>query len=635
MTYRSNLSRATRNRRVAAAFLTVLGVSLLCVPRSSAQSITTGDVTGTVTDPTGAVVPGASLTLTNAATNGSKQVTTSGDGTYRFAFVDPGNYKLVISAKGFRNQERDSVVVLAGQPTPINAQLALAGGAQTVDVVESVSTIQTENADISTNVDARMLADLPNPGGDLTYYAQTMPGVVMNTQEGYGNFAAQGMPGISNLFSVNGMNFNDPFLGLNNSGASNLLLGSNDIVEANVINNAYSAQYGQYAGTQITYISRSGSNQFHGDAIYTWNGRLMNANQFFSNSSGLPRPFNNFNQGATYVSGPIVKNKTFFDVDYELLRNLLPTSAVLNVIPSPQFQAATLANLAAIGDSSEIPFYKQAFAIYNLGAAGASVVPGGGCNGNTFPGLAAGAPCADEFRLTPTSLNHEYLYNVRVDHQLSEKDRFYIRVGRDNGFQPTYTSPFGSTFNASSNQPQMSAQVSETHTFSPTTVNTLSGSVLYYAAIFAESNPSGALAALPTYLHFTDGAFQDVGAFGYPGGYFYPDGRRVFQYQFADDFSKVWGRHTFRLGYSWIHQTVSDLDFESIGGPIYGALNTNLVDFFNGGGGASTSSYFNQAFPTSPENGIRFNTNGGYIADDWKATDRLTVSIKPACGSLC
>ncbi len=105
------------------------------------------------------------------------------------------------------------------------------------------------------------------------------------------------------------MNFNDPFLGLNNSGASNLLLGGNDIAEANVINNAYSAQYGQYAGTQVTYISKTGTNQFHGDGIYSWNGRELNANQFFSNAAGLPTPFNNFNQGAAGFSGPIRRTR--------------------------------------------------------------------------------------------------------------------------------------------------------------------------------------------------------------------------------------------------------------------------------------------------------------------------------------
>src|SRR6202042_1157338 len=122
-----------------------------------------------------------------------------------------------------------------------------------VDVVETSNLLQTENADSTTTFNRQMVENLPNPGCDITYVAQTAPGVVMNTQAGYGNFVADGMPGTSNLFTINGVNSNDPFSGINNSGASNLLLGSNDIEEANVINSAYSGQYGQYAGSQITY----------------------------------------------------------------------------------------------------------------------------------------------------------------------------------------------------------------------------------------------------------------------------------------------------------------------------------------------------------------------------------------------
>jgi len=640
MTATAFAGRATRYHRVAAAFLMVLGTSLLCTTQSSAQSITNGDVTGIVTDPSGAAVPNASVTLTNVNTNSVQRANTNAAGSYNFAFVTPGAYKIEVGASGFQTTDRTGLSVNAGTPATINIQLTVATASTTVNVVEAPPLLQTENADVGTNVDTRMIQDLPNPGGDLTYFAQTMPGVVMNTQSGYGNFSAQGMPGISNLFSVNGMNYNDPFLGLNNSGAFNLTLGANDIAEANVINNAYSAQYGQYAGTQVTYISKSGTNQFHGDALYNWNGRELNANQFFSNAAGLPTPFNNFNQYAVGISGPIRKDKTFFDFDYEGLRNLLPTNAVLNLIPSPSFQAATLANLASDGNAAEIPFYKQAFAVYNgaPGASGAAPAAGGGCNGNIFAGVVG--PCALQFRSTPTSLNHEYLYNGRVDHAFSDHDRGYIRIGRDNGFQPTYTSPFGPTFNASSNQPQMSGQVSEIHTFNPTTVNQLSGSALFYAAIFNPSDASGALAALPTFLSFDDGAYQSVGAEGAPGNQVYPNGRRVFQYQLLDDFSKVYGRHTIRLGYSWLHQTVSDLDFESLGGLTHGQLFTNIGDFFNGGG---PNSFMLQGFPSSPEAGIRFNTNGGYIADDWKASDRLTISLNlrlenyanPSCDQDC
>lgn len=324
-------------------------LTLILASGAFAQSIISGTVVGTVTDPTGAAVPNASVTLTNIGKNTSETTQTGSAGDYRFPFVAPGTYEVEVADPGFRPQALENVVVVAGQPASANFQLKIASAQQTVEVTESATFLQTENADTTTVFNSQMIANMPNPGNDLTYIAQTAPGVVMNTQSGYGNFVADGMPATSNLFSINGVNYNDPFFGINNSGASNLLLGANDIAEANVISNAYSAQYGQYAGSQVTYITKSGTNEFHANAIYNWNGRYLNANQFFSNSAGLPRPFNNFNQWAVGGQGPIWKNHTFFDADYEGLRNLIPTAANLILIPSAAFQQATLANLLVNG----------------------------------------------------------------------------------------------------------------------------------------------------------------------------------------------------------------------------------------------------------------------------------------------
>lgn len=621
--------------------LVCLGVGVTLGTNAIAQSITSGDIAGAITDPSGAAVPKAAVTLVNVNTNATQRTVTNEQGQYRFAFLTPGTYNISVKATGFRPEQRTRIVVTAGQPTAADIHLQLASESQTVDVSENSEVVQTENADVSTNYNSQMLQNLPNPGGDITYFAQTAPGVVMNTQAGYGNFVADGMPGTSNLFTINGTNNNDPFFGINNSGASNLLLGSNDIAEANVINNAYSGQYGQYAGSQVSYITKSGSNSFHGDAVYMWNGRYLNADQFFSNQVGQPRPFNNFNQWQTDLNGPIWKNHTFFDFDYEGVHNLLPTASILTLIPSPQFQSATLNNLTAVGNAAEIPFYQKLFAVYNHAPGAGAATPvanNGGCQ--DFTGLAAGVPCALQFRTTPGNLNTEYQWSARVDQVLGNNDRGYLRVERDNGFQPTFTSPFGPTFNAQSNQPQLTGQVAETHVFGPNTVNEFKGSALYYSAVFVPSDPSGALNALPTFVTFSGGAFTSAGAWGEPGPFFFPQGRRVFQYQVMDDLSHVMGKHTLRAGFSWLHDTMTDLDFQALAGPLNGNVTTTLTDFFNGGG-PSTS--LNQAFPSSPEEGIRFNTFGGYVADDWKATNYLTVSLNlrmesyfsPTCDSNC
>src|SRR5581483_2619377 len=290
--------------------------------------------------------------------------------------------------------------------------------------------VQPQNANISTTFTPEQISAVPNPGNDLSYIVQTAPGAVMNTQAGYGNSAIYGLPGTSNLFTVNGQNENDPFLNLNNSGATNLLLGQNDVQEATVVNNGYAGQYGQLAGANVNYVTKSGTNNWHGNANYFWNGRVMNANNYFNKQSGIDRPFVNANQWGASLGGPIIKNKTFFFVNTEGLRVVLPTNTPVN-IPSPQFQAATLANLAAVNPAS-IPFYQRMFALYN-GANGATraqnILPAGsdpvtgaatgnGCTdlaATAYTLLPAGSPCALQFRSTVNNFTHEWLLTGRVD----------------------------------------------------------------------------------------------------------------------------------------------------------------------------------------------------------------------------
>ncbi len=270
--------------------------------------------------------------------------------------------------------------------------------------------MQADNADLSTNFNQNMITNQPNGGNDITYVAQTAPGVTMSVGGGYGNFSAYGLPATSNLFTVNGENDMDPYLNLNNSGATNLTLGRNDLQEATVISNAYSGQYGQQAGAQVNYVTKSGTNQYHGNAMYWWTGRAMDANDWFNNLYQTPRPFANNNQWAASFGGPIKKDKLFFFVDNEGIRYIVPSTQPV-FAPTSQFINATLANIAT-NDPAGLPLYQQYFNLFqtapgynpnsNLGAGSCGDLgPGNPADGyRNVPGLTADN-CIGQYQASP------------------------------------------------------------------------------------------------------------------------------------------------------------------------------------------------------------------------------------------
>jgi len=205
----------------------------------AAQSVTSGDLVGLVTDSSGAILPDASVTLKSQENGSTQAQSTNSRGVYRFSLLPPGRYTVSVAVAGFQEATATAVVTI-GQAATVNIALAVGGAVSTVEVTSDAPLLQTENADVSTSFTETQISQTPNPGNDLSYIAQTAPGVVQNTQGGSGNFSAYGLPATSNLFTLNGQNENDPFLNLNNSGATNLLLGNNDVREATVVTNGNS-----------------------------------------------------------------------------------------------------------------------------------------------------------------------------------------------------------------------------------------------------------------------------------------------------------------------------------------------------------------------------------------------------------
>src|ERR1700756_5847305 len=609
------------------------------------QSLTSGDVTGVVTDPSGAAIANAKVTLKSNATGGTQTHTTNEQGNYRFSLLSPGDYTVSVAASNFQVTE-ETASVTVGQTTTLNVRVQLASASQTVEVNASGDVVQTETPELSTSFSNEQIAQVPNPGNDLSYVVQTAPGATMNTQGGYGNASTYGLPATSNLFTVDGMNENDPFLNLNNSGATNLLLGQNDIQVATVVNNGYSGEYGGLAGANVNYVTKSGSNDWHGNAIYWWNGRTMNANNYFNNQTGTPRAFDNANQWAASLGGPIRKDSTFFFVNTEGLRVLLPTSTKVN-IPGPQDEAATLANLGSqLSVAASIPFYQQLFSLWN-DAPGAqrarNVLPpgtaadghptGNGCG--SFDGLGStpvAIPCALQFQSTAGNQTNEGLPPTRGGQNFGNNDRAFVHFRTDHGLQATYTDPISPTFNGLSKQPQYEGQLQETHSFGSTAVNQFIVAGSWYSAVFTTNSLSAATALIPFRLGFSGNAFSSLGR----DLNLWPQGRNVTQYGIIDDFSKVKGNHALKVGINFHRNDVTD--YSPGIGTIGYSQGEDLSSFYNGQGVSYAQNFSIRSTQPVAVYGLGF-----YGQDEWSVRPNLKVTLalrgdhnsNPVCQTNC
>jgi len=615
--------------RSAARFFAWFAALLLAATGLRAQSIVTGALSGTVTDPSGAVLANVTVTLTNIATGDSQSTVTNSSGAYLFPLLRPGDYSVKVQQTGF-SPAVARVTVTLGQTATSDLKLQLGETSQTVEVSAGGAELQTEDGNISSNFDTRQVENVPNPGGDLTYIAQISPGVTINTASGggYGNFSAFGLPGTANLFTINGNDYNDPFLNLNNSGASNLLLGANEVEEVTVISNAYTGQYGRQAGAQVDYNTKSGTNAYHGDAIYYWTGRALSANNFFNNANHAPRPFENNNQWAAAFGGPIIRDKAFFFVNNEGIRYTFGTSTQVYA-PSPGLQNYVLHTSLPTFNPSAIPFYQRIFNLYNAtpGINRAVAAPGNSCGSLGVIPTTGSPVCLDTFRSDVTNGNREWLLTARVDYNFNDNNKLFVRFKNDRGFQPTYTDAINPIFNTQSNQPEDEGQVNYTRVISPNVVNNFIGSILWYSAIFQSANQQAALNVFPYVLSVGDTNMTALGPGGndVAAGFYFPQGRNVTQWQLVDDVSLVRGNHTFTIGVNFRRDDVSDWTAGELNYPFMNAPMTNFVKGFVGN--ATTSGEILQQFALRAQQPLALYSLGAYFQDQFHVNRKLKLTL--------
>ncbi len=632
---------------------------LLSLSFAFGQTLTTGDVSGTVTDTSGAIVPGAAVTIRSADTNEVRTANSNSAGQYRFSLMRPGEYTVSAQASGLKSAvTRFNVQV--GQALTLDLKMSVQGTTEVVEVTAEVPAVQTENANLATSFSQAQVNIMPMAGGDLTTLAMTVPGIRVSVKGGSGNMNANGVPGSSILFTLNGFDVMDPYNNLNNSGASNNLLGANEVAEAAVILNAYSAQYGRMAGAQENLVGKSGSNAFHGNLLHNYNDALFNANSFFKNSVGTPKGRAVSNQYGGSVGGPIRKDKTFFFVDVEGFRYALPNSTLVS-IPSPQLQTYTLAHVPA----TAVPLYQQAFSLYNnapglnravpittgtgilqdssgnLGCSGRGTFAKTFVSGASGPRFGVDVPCAVAFVSANNQLNTESLFIVRADQTISSRQKVNFRYQYDVGIQATSTSALNPAFNSVSTQPQHQGQMNHTFIFSPNLVNNFIGGASWYSAIFGVADFSKTTGLMAERFTISDGGAQGGGMTGVGAGF--PTGRNVGQLQLIDDLSWTKGVHAIKFGVNYRFNRVTDTSIassSSVGSYSF----SDLVDFTTGQvNSTGKGSSFSQAFPLLYAAHIRAYSLNLYAQDEWAVRKnlKLTYGIRferdgnPSCVDNC
>ena len=594
--------------------LTVAALTTILFPvKAFPQGETTSAIVGQVTDATNAAIPGATVTITNRETALQRSAKTDDEGRFNLPQLKPDTYSVRVEAAGFASQQNDHVLAALGQKQTVNFTLRVAQSNQTIEISSEAPILNPENANASTTLNAHELENLPNPGGDLTYPLQFAAGALINTAgsgndfvggtNGYGNVEFNGLPALSNGYIVDGLETNDPLTNLNSGLSTNLVLGLNSISEVTVNTLSYAVDQGRYGASQVNYVTKSGSNQFHGNLYELWNGSRFNAADYFTNATlGNHKPRSTVNHFGGSVGGPIVHDKLFFFFDSEWVRIALPI-VTPTIVPTTAFQNYVLQQVP----SQSAPFYRQMFALYgNTSGAPRAIL---GCPLGTN-----GDGCANSQSVSHSSDDREQVQTARVDYNFNENNTSWFRFQADTGLQAAYTDPINPLFNAFSPQPLYSFAAGYTHVFSQNLVNYFNPAFSWYESLFGPADFQKTLSAFPIVLEGTGpNAFSPVGGLDNT----WVQGRRASRFFINDNLAWSRGAHELRFGTNTRILRLNDYDFGE--GSVPTVTYATLQQYMQGVASTAT-----ETFPTFANEPFNFLNLDVYAQDTWKVTKKLT-----------
>jgi hypothetical protein len=599
----------------------IVGLCLLFSCLGIAQ--TGGTISGSVSDATRALIPGASITIKNVDTGLTRELVSDEQGRYSAPNLPVGRYEVQTSLTGFSTEIRRGIEVAVGSQLVMNLTLQVGQVAETVEVTgEAAAAVETTNATVSSLVNQDTIRDMPLNGRSFTDLIPLQVGTVLarnNTSSsalgGGVKISVTGSRPLTNNFLLDGTDIVDP-RGTVPGGATGGSLGVDTVREFRVLTNGYSAEYGRASGGVFTAITRSGTNQLHGSLFEFLRNDALDAAQWEDNKFGRQKPPFKRNQFGGTVGGPIVKNKTFFFGGYEGLRDRLGTTT-LSYVPNALAHQGILPAGGRVGAPLACAY--QTISASPLTCA---IAPGVKPWLDIYP-LPNGRDLGNgtgEYSFVKSQPTNEDYYTLKLDHTFSSKQSIFGRYTYDTsevltpGALPILSSPITAQ--------QQYLTIQEDSVFSATTLNTVRFGLV-------KSNPLEVYNAdIPKELTFVpgqpfngNGGQLTVSGIASIGNYLDPRGQKYTNLEFSDDITFVRGAHSLKVGA--ILKRMLDLQTAVSAGGGRFTINGGLTDMLAG----RSSSLLFQWPTTSSNRDWRQSLFGAYIQDDYKIKRNLTLNL--------
>jgi hypothetical protein len=609
--------------------------------------VETGRVVGTIHDATGAVVPGATVSVTNTQTNVVSTAVSNDSGDFVVTELKPGSYKVMVAAPGFKKAEQPAFKLDVNQVVRMNVAMEIGSAEEKVEVTAAEPLIESQTSSVGQVIEERQVNDLPLNGRNFIQLAYLSPGVnagptgavqsggIPENERASGAIQVNGLTATNNNFLLNGFDNNEQQIGFE------IIQPSVDAIqEFKVQTNNAGADIGR-GGAVVNVVLKSGENKLHGSLFEFLRNSALDAKNYFDDPNSSIPPYKQNQFGGT-IGGPIIKNKTFFFFDYQGTR-IRQSQTVISTVPSLLHRTGDFSDVLATegqlympdGSGGRTPIPGNNLAPY-MDAAAKNVV-------NVFP--APNLPGdVNNFLFNPLYTNNQNAFDIRIDHQLTKKDSLYgfFSFGNVQAHRPDPMPGVagGGTFSGTINDDARAAGISDVHTFTPNVINEFKLGYFRYV-VDAQNNFAGQAVATqlgipgandPNNLVET-GGLPWINIAGYSGlgnNCCFPEFLRENNYQALDSVTWIRGAHSFKFG----------ADFRLRKHGFFQALNPSGVLSFdqqytagpNGSGDPLAT--FLLGYPISMaidrqsgSYGMSWKEFSSYAMDDWRVSPKLTLNL--------